>query len=455
MNTTSPTSVALSIAPAASSIALETLIQTALVKRFTFLNVSEISPDTDLMRDLGLDSMQLVQLLVDLEVEHSIKIPESALEKKDFSTLTALAAKLQSFAAPVNDVAAAPAEMDTAEMDIKVHCFVSCLCEPIKKIPTLDHRPFYFGVWDAELFVDAQYRLSYHSTNVDHGFFVDWYQRLYGIRVFPWYDHNLNKTENVARLQQLLQSRQADQHLMVMLDLYQLPERENKFNKNPFPHYVMLEDMADPELIWMWDPDFRWQGALNRQRVFNAVAQNSVAGGYTFSTGEAKTPDIRILDEYFLESLIRERNPMTDAVRNIIRAHVAGSGDIALEDLPLALKELPVLAIRKYAYEHGLAFFWRDLTLPDQEFEDWCVVVEQLVKGYDRVQFLAVKYAQQPEVDVLWEIEQCLRAQDAREFQIKERLCQVHQIWRHKYHLKNVAETALDLAHAKQETVCD
>jgi acyl carrier protein len=439
--------------PAIKPISLETIMLAALVKRFAFVDASDISFNTDLMRDLGLDSMQLVQLLVDLEVEHGIKIPESALEKKDFSTLTALAEKLQSTNSPEKAAETAP-----AEMDIKVHCFVSCLCEPIKKIPGIDHRPFYFGVWDAELFVDEQYRLSYHSVDVVHDFFVDWYQRLYGINLLPWYDHRLSKIANIQRLNHLLLARRPDQWVMVMLDLYQLPERENKFNKNPFPHYVMLENMADPELVWMWDPDFRWQGALNRPRVFNAVAQTAVAGGYTFCIGGVKAPDIQMLDEYFVASMVHERNPMTDAVRDIVHAHAAQCNGLAPADLPQALRELPVLAIRKYAYEHGLAFFWRDLALPEQEFEDWCLVVEQLVKAYDRVQFLAIKYAQQLDADVLWEIEQCLRAQDVREFQIKERLCQVHRMWRHKYNLIDLAAPGVEpspVHSADLETIHD
>lgn len=429
---------------AATSAPLEALIHAALVKRFAFIDAAATTADMDLMRDLGLDSMQLVQLLVDLEIEHGIKIPEAALEKTDFSTVAALAAKLQSLNGDA-PTAATPVGIDTTptpvEMDIKVHCFVSCLCEPIKKIPEMDHRPFYFGVWDAELFIDEHYRLSYHSPSVDHGFFVEWYQRLYGIQLSSWYDHSASKIANLQRLRQLLQSRQSQQWIMVMLDLYQLQERENKFNKNPFPHYVMLENMTDPELIWMWDPDFRWQGALNRERVFNAVAQTTVAGGYTFSTKAIRTPDIQTLDEYFVTCLFRARNPMTDAVRTIIRAHDAGSDGLSPADLPLALKELPVLAIRKYAYEHGLAFFWRDMALPDQEFEGWCVVVEQLVKAYDRLQFLAVKYAQQPDAAILGEIEECLDAQDAREFKIKERLSHVHLMWRRKYQLTDTVKT--------------
>src|SRR5690606_39105176 len=68
------------------------------------------------------------------------------------------------------------------ELDIKVHCVVSCLCHPLK-LHDIDHRALYFGVWDAEIFIDENYALSYHAPMVDHEFFTNWYERLYGVKV--------------------------------------------------------------------------------------------------------------------------------------------------------------------------------------------------------------------------------------------------------------------------------
>ena len=30
--------------------------------------------------------------------------------------------------------------------------------------------------------------------------------------------------------------------------MFHLPERENKYNQNPFPHYVIIELTEDPDL---------------------------------------------------------------------------------------------------------------------------------------------------------------------------------------------------------------
>ncbi len=410
---------------------LEVVIIQALRRRFN-LPEDLLRPDADLLMDCGLDSMQLVQLLVDLEIEQGVQVPEAALAKGDFSTVTALAGVI---AEHQPRSLAPPAGAGEPELDIKVHCFVSCLCEPLKKIPGIDHRPFYFGVWDAEVFVDSRFRLSYHAENVDHSFFTHWYERLYGVAVVPWYDRRLGETANLENLQQLLEKRAPHEWLMVMLDLYQLPERENKFNKNPFPHYVMLENLPDPLQIWMWDPDFRWQGALVKQRVLQAIAQPTVAGGYRFSTAVVKAPERRAVDAYFAACFKGGNNPMTDTVREILEAHTQAAEGIALADLGEALRELPVLAIRKYAYEHGLAFFWRELDLPAEAFEGWCCVIEQLVKGYDQVQFQAMKFAGQPAPAQRKALENLLLEQNAREFRIKAELRRVHRLWQREYGL--------------------
>lgn len=55
---------------------------------------------------------------------------------------------------------------------IKVHCFVSCVCEAVKKTEGADHRPYYFGVWDADFDVLENGVLTYHSKRIDHNFFT-------------------------------------------------------------------------------------------------------------------------------------------------------------------------------------------------------------------------------------------------------------------------------------------
>ncbi|WOI38321.1 DUF6005 family protein [Alteromonas sp. CI.11.F.A3] len=410
-----------------------------------------------LNEDLYLDSVQIMQLLVHIELTLGIDIPDASLSNDDVATVSSLADFLltqstsdngNSSHAP-NDIAQAQEEFE----DIKVHCFVSCLCESIKANEQVDHRPFYFGVWDAEVLVNQDHHLAYHSDDINHDVFREWYKKLYGVSVTSWYCETLSKQENLHTLQTLLAQKSKSEHIMVMLDMYLLPERENKFNQNPFPHYVMLEETNDPATWFMYDPDFRWEGTQNKNQVIAAIESEAVAGGYIFDSRDITPTNNTVVGEYFLASFNAKNNPMTDKVREVVHAHIDNdNNDTDATQLGEALKQLPVLAIRKYAYEHGFAFFWRDIGFPEAEFEHWCDVIEALVSNYKNIQFRAMKLATEQlsltnKNALIAEIFMLLDQQDEREFRIKQHLFDVFSQWSalHNLHLNNsqiVAEDA-------------
>src|SRR5690606_18513093 len=233
---------------------------------------------------------------------------------------------------------------------IRVHCLVSCLCDVLGKLK-IDERPYYFGVWDAEFAVTSDGVLSYHSEQTRQQFLRDWYERLFGVRIQEWYDHSASKSENITQLERLMATRAVPgRQLIVMLDLFVLPERENKFNQDPFPHYVMLEPTDDPDTWLMRDPDYRWEGRLPRTRVLEAVARTSVAGGYLFDAAHVRAPDTNTVRAYFEAGFIPEENPLTDALRRIVRQHEQAQ---RLGQLGNSLRQIPVMSIRKWSYEHG------------------------------------------------------------------------------------------------------
>ncbi len=400
------------------------LIHQVLADKMAIPYVSAFSPYARLNEDLYLDSVMVLQLLLHLELDHGFVIPDDALAKEDFETVDTLAtllARLENTA----DVIEPTVEFD----DIKVHCFVSCVCEIIKKSKYVDHRPFYFGVWDADVIVTDDYRISYHSATINHDFFISWYKQLYGVTIHRWYDAALSKEANVRRLLSLLDKKPPERNVMVMLDMYLLPERENKFNANPFPHYVMLETTEDPDVWLMLDPDYRWEGKLPKARVLEAVRSPHAVGGYYFDSCEITPSSPEAIKAYFFACMNLNNNPMTDAVRQIVQHHLDNSHGVELSQLGEALKELPVLSIRKYAYEHGFAFFWRNMNLDDEEFERWCAVIGKLIETYKVIQYRAMKLAVTSDALLANEIFQLLDEQDQREFNIKQHLHAVYQTW--------------------------
>lgn len=312
---------------------------------------------------------------------------------------------------------------------IKVHCFVSCVCEVIKKTTGVDHRPYYFGVWDADFDMLEDGTITYHSANIDHQFFQTWYEMLYGIKIYQWYDKNKSKQENIVELERLLKGHVKHQYIMVMLDLSMLPERENKFNQKPFPHYVMLESTDKEDEWFMYDPDFRWEGILEKERIINAIKEPCAEGGFYFNGASIIPPSVETVEAYFNTCMKQDTNPIIQSVYDVVSAYTVGEQKENLANIHLALKQLPVLAIRKYAYEHAFAYFWDYLGWEKDGFEAWCNDIEQLVNGFTTIQYRAMKLAKTKDLTIAETIFEKLEEQNELEYKIKNGLRTCFNAW--------------------------
>ncbi|WP_318270489.1 DUF6005 family protein [Shouchella lehensis] len=293
----------------------------------------------------------------------------------------------------------------------------------------IDHRPYYFGVWDADFFLDEHDRLTYHKENVDHTFFKNWYETLYGITLTEWYKNTASKEENVENLIQLIEEKDDDTHVIVMLDLALLPERENKFHHAPFPHYVMLEKTQDNDVWMMYDPDFRWEGEMDKAQILNAVRSHDVAGGYRFNGKTIQPPSDDTIKAYFRTCMKGRENPLTETLQSLVETFWSGSQRHRLNELGLVMKQLPVLAIRKYAYEHAFAFFWKALQFSENTFEQWCDEIESLEKGFKIVQYQAMKVAKTKKEADYEQLCNQLKRQNERERRIKAQLILYFNEW--------------------------
>ncbi|MBB3999567.1 DUF6005 family protein [Aureimonas pseudogalii] len=409
-------------------------IGTILREEMRHAHLDGFGPQARLNEDLYLDSVQLLQLILALELTHGLAIPEEAIARQDVATVADLAALLapddgEPAAEPTVPEASPEGVHGEMPYDLKIHCFVSCVCHGLKA-EGIDHRPFYALVWDAEFTITEEFRLAYHSDTTDHESFRYWFERLYGVPLDAWYDHSRSKEENVAALLGILARRAPDECVMVMLDMFHLPERENKFNQNPFPHYLLVELTDDPALWQVCDPDFRWEGRIERDKLLHAIHQPSVAGGYRYDPSLARPPRDADLAAFFAACFRPDANPLIDAVRAIVGAHADERGGLDLGDVGEALRELPVVTIRKWAYEHGFAFFWRALRWPHAGFEAICDEIERLVEGLTALHYAVLKLAKTRERAEIASILARLDALDALEFSIKRRLDAAFEAWR-------------------------
>ncbi|WP_265500762.1 DUF6005 family protein [Paracoccus beibuensis] len=340
--------------------------------------MDDFGPQARLGHDLGLDSVALMTLMLHLD-EAGIPMAEDTFDRAPGMTVQALAEAL-----------AGVTPADDEPVDIKVHCVVSCICQALKDNGGIDHRPMYLGLWDGQVVIDGRMRLSYHAKGIDHDFYRHWAERLFGLRVRSWYDGAASKGANLDRLHALLADWRPGRYVMPMIDMFLLPQRDNKFAQDPFPHYALIEPTADPGTWLMRDPDFRWEGPLPASDLRAAFLRDTVAGGFAFDTAgihPARDADIRAMHDATFDA---QAVPLIDAMRRILQAHATS---LPRPDLEPALRELPVIAIRKYAYEHALAIFG-DIEGADHDaFEECCDRIAALHGGLNGVHRRAVSFS--------------------------------------------------------------
>lgn len=399
----------------ASPEAVLTTIQGILAGPMVNPRMAAFGPGARLGHDLGLDSVALMTLMLHLD-EAGIEMAEDTFDRAPGMTVLALAQALAGVAPPEEE-----------PLDIKVHCVVSCLSQALKDKGGIDHRPLYIGLWDGQVVVDDKMRLSYHAQDIDHGFYLDWAQRLFGLRMTRWYDDAAPKADNLKRLQDLLADWRPGTYVMPMVDMFLLPTRDNKFAQDPFPHYALLEPTADPATWMMRDPDFRWEGPVPAADLRAAFLRETVAGGYVFDNADAHPASDANIQAIFAATFDPDAVPLIEAMRRIVQAHATF---LPRADLEAALRELPVIAIRKYAYEHALAIFG-DIEGADHDaFEECCDRIAALHGGLNAAHLRAVAYARGGSAEDLARVMADLNALSTLERGIKATVAEWHARWR-------------------------
>lgn len=394
--------------------AVLTTIQGILAGPMANPRMAAFGPEARLGHDLGLDSVALMTLMLHLD-EAGIEMAEDTFDRAPGMTVLALAQALAGVARPEEE-----------PLDIKVHCVVSCLSQALKDKGGIDHRPLYIGLWDGQVVVDDKMRLSYHAQDIDHGFYLDWAQRLFGLRVTRWYDDAAPKADNLKRLQGLLTDWRPGTYVMPMVDMFLLPTRDNKFAQDPFPHYALLEPTADPATWMMRDPDFRWEGPVPAADLRAAFLRDTVAGGYVFDNADAHPASDADIQAIFAATFDPDAVPLIEAMRRIVQAHATF---LPRADLEGALRELPVIAIRKYAYEHALAIFG-DIEGADHDaFEECCDRIAALHGGLNAAHLRAVAYARGGSAEDLARVMADLDALSTLERGIKATVAEWHARW--------------------------
>jgi petrobactin synthase len=316
------------------------------------------------------------------------------------------------------------------EVSIKVHCIVSCFSEVLRRSSSIDYRPFYIGVWDAPFDVTADGELTYYQHDLKHDYFVYWFERLFGLQVHEWYDRSIDQESNLNILLDLIENKPKHRYIIAQIDMSYMPERENKFHQRPFPHFLMLARTDHPDEWFMLDPDFRWEGMVPKAAVLEAFRKNTFGGGFYIDALQPREPANAVLERFYHESFEKNRNPLTQSLRKLVESSLLPEEPYVSPALIQAVKQLPVIAIRKYSYEHALMYFNERTGEEYGQFEDWCDRIEELVQGLSNIQYRAVKMAMTKDKSMLPGILRSLDSMDALELGIKQELHRHYLQWK-------------------------
>lgn len=317
------------------------------------------------------------------------------------------------------------------EVSIKVHCIVSSLCEVIREQSHIDYRPFYFGLWDAPFDVTVEGEFTYYQHDLNHQHYYTSFERLFGAKVHVWYDFEAGCEANFTRLKDLVEHSPQERYVAAQIDMSLMPERENKFSQKPFPHFLILRSTSEEQEWLMIDADFRWRGVVPVHKVKEAFVGNAFGGGFYVDANELQEAAPQRVEEY-AAAVFRKENALTMRLKEIIEEMVRGRNGLSIEQLTQAVRQLPVLAIRKYSYEHALMYFLDETDEDDSMFETYCDRIEELVKGYHQVQYMCIKMGMTKNGKLLEGVLSKLEEMDRIEASIKQEVQRLYHIWRRK-----------------------
>jgi petrobactin synthase len=327
------------------------------------------------------------------------------------------------------------------EVSIKVHCIVSCLCEVIRLHSTIDYRPYYIGLWDAPFDVTEQGCITYYQHDLNHTAMYAGFEQLFGAQVIEWYEKTRTSCENLATLLELVETCPPSRRIMVQIDLSLLPERENKFHQKPFPHFLMVERTGTSGEWYVRDPDFRWEGTASSASIIEAFLGNAFGGGFYVDAEQLREPTPAAIDRFFRD-VFTPVNELTVTVQERIGMLCRAAGGDALSRLEGVVKQLPVLAIRKYSYEHALMYFIEQSETQTADFEHYAELVEQIVKGFNNVHYQSIKMAMTDSTALLSSVMARLDEINRTESMVKHELCRLYRLWR-RQRIDSLAEEAV------------
>jgi petrobactin synthase len=310
-------------------------------------------------------------------------------------------------------------------MNRQIHCFVDCIAHALKEKPDLDTRPLYFGVWDSPFIISDNGVLSYYSHTIGCEDDVAQVHSLYSLQVNSWYDYAESRVNNYARLRAEADKLEGNREVLLLVNLFYLPYPNGCHLVSHRPHFVLINRRMDGE--WqLRDPYFSWEGAISDQVMSRAFLRKENFAGYSFDRSSVRQPHFLDVGSALKKRLDRSSNPLTSAVRELVKQARDGNSGASFKQLSVSLGQLGVIAKRKQSYALAFEYFSEMLCYDPK---DAIGRVDRFVKAWINLAFLVIRLSISGRPEEASNVLEKLDMLDEEETQLKEELWVLYERW--------------------------
>lgn len=305
---------------------------------------------------------------------------------------------------------------------LKIHCLLNCFAAVLRD--QYDYRPLFFGEWDPSLSLTETGEITYYSTDIHPGAYMDRFRYLYGDAIVEWYEYTQSKESNYEQLRSILANQQAERPVIAQVDLFYLPYDKRLYRRTHRPHYIFLQSRG---MNWLVDdPYLGWEGTVDEEALKSAFIENSLGGGFTLHTERLNAPTPDRVSRLFEKVFQKGGNELPRACRSVLDDIREQRKGMDMQHLVSSFSQIGIIAQRKLSYTYAFSYFGTD------DISQFNKEVEQLVKAWKSLAFLAIKASMSNEETELFKLYDKVSGAEELERSIKEKLWDCYQTWRNK-----------------------
>jgi hypothetical protein len=243
-----------------------------------------------------------------------------------------------------------------------------------------EYRPIYFGTWEVPFAVTDE-GISYYSDSIGMEEIHCQFLRLYRKPLTFLNDYSKSKAVNFSVLMKHLSTKDREQFIFILVDLFYLPYPNQCYQTRHRPH-ILVVDHIDDNGCYLIDPYFSWQGYISSD-IFE---QSFYCGDFNLIVMLDKSvllhPEPPLIAQILHDHLKLSPSQLVIQVTALVDKAISEEKGYTLEKLNQSVEQVSVIAKRYYGYEMAFSYLSEKLNLPWDGAQS---KVAEMVKKWDNV----------------------------------------------------------------------